>query len=70
MTVIINVARKRLGSMPPRHIFRTAPDSIYTKEDAIRIAKQLSAVYPSPGYEITISAESTHSEYVDWTEEK
>ena len=69
MAYTINVARRRQGDQPPRHIFRTARDSILSKEMAILIAKDLQAVYPRPGYEITIGYESLVCQYIDWENE-
>ena len=66
MSYIINVAKKGYASIPPRHIFRTAPDSIGSQEMAIAIAQKLSTIYPLPTYEITVSRDSVHSEYIDW----
>ena len=66
VAVIINVARKRAGDMPPRHVFCTAAGSIHTKSAACEIARTLSVVYPSDRFEITVSAEATYSEYLDW----
>lgn len=69
MSYIINVARKARGNQPPKHIFRTARDSIVNREDAVKIAAQLSLIYPTNLYEINVSHDHVHSEYIDWETE-
>ena len=69
MTVIINVARKRVGNRPPEHIFRTARDSIYEKSKACAVARSLAKAFPPEEFEITVSAEAVYSEYLDWEQE-
>lgn len=73
MSYIINVSRKptTIGgrTFPPKHIFRTAANSILSRADAIAIAKRLAIIYPDHQYEINLSVDTTHSEYIDWQEE-
>lgn len=70
MAYVINVARKasvnRGLSSPPRHVFRTAPDSIQTREDAIQICKELKTVYHADEYEISLTREETIGTYILW----
>ena len=70
MTVIINVALRRKGDQPPKHIFRTANNSLSTKHEACLLAQKLSTLFPYPEYEITVAAESTYSEYLNWIDEE
>jgi len=69
MSVIINVSRRRRDDKPPKHIFRTASDSINTRAQACAIARDLSKIYPSEEFEINVSAEAIYSEYLDWENE-
>lgn len=66
---VINVAKKRIGHAPPRHIFRTAQDSILSLVDARRICRRLEKVYSPDLYEITLARVVTVSEYIDTKEE-
>jgi hypothetical protein len=66
MSYIINVAKKRLGTTPPKHIFRTAKDSIHSRQHAIEVCRDLGRCYPREFYEINLSVDTTHSEYIDW----
>lgn len=68
MSYVICVALKRKGSVPPQHIFRTAPDSILCEEKAVEIAKQLRTVYPTGLYHIDISRWETTGKEIAWEE--
>jgi hypothetical protein len=66
MSYVINVARKRQGTVHPRHIFRTAEDSITSWEDAEEIANTLLNVYPEIYFEISITEITTTSVEHTW----
>ncbi len=51
----ICVSRRRVGSRPPVHIFRTAQDSITSYEDAEDVARELRGVYPKLRFDISIT---------------
>jgi hypothetical protein len=70
MAVTINVALRRNGDKPPKHIFRTAQDSIGTRHEACLLAQKLSTLFPYPEYEITVAVELTYSKYLNWIEEE
>lgn len=67
MSYIINVALRGsyAGSgKPPKHVFRTAPDSITNKTDALAIAIQLQKSFPPQDYDIEIHRQVTSYEPV------
>ena len=70
MTVTINVALRRKGDQPPKHIFRTAKDSLQGTLQACMLARKLALLFTPDRYEITVSVESTHSEYLNWEDEE
>jgi hypothetical protein len=65
----INVARKRKGHVPPKHIFRTAEDSVQFLQDAKDICRALRTVYPAKDFEITLTRESIVGQEMDWETE-
>ena len=62
----INVAERRVGDTPPRHIFATDSDSISTERLAKEIAEQLVDAFPVGKYEITIFRVETFHREIDW----
>ena len=64
---VINVSKRRIGTRPPRHVFRTAEDSITSFEDAEEVAQELRQVYPKLRYDISITYwEHTGREIQNW----
>ena len=68
MSYIVNVSRRGADGRPPYHVFRTAEDSLRSQDSAILLAKMLTHIFPKEVYEISVSHQTTHSEYIDWSE--
>ena len=66
MPVTINVALRRNGVQPPKHIFRTAEDSIGSVEAGIDICRSLSLIFPAWLYEITLWESRTTNHNLEW----
>jgi len=62
MYYVINVSQNK----HPRHIFRTAKDSITSFHHAVSVAKQLQVAFPKPAYEISVCREQARGEFLDW----
>lgn len=60
MGFVVNVARKgqALTLTPPKHIFRTAMDSITQLDAAIDVALTLRQVYTQDEFEITVTEQN------------